>query len=87
LLSHHQHGTVQWFVAGDVAISVRDRPVALQRVARLDELIADAGSNRSAIEALLDCEFSLVERVDDACVVTASTHPWRVGEVVDVPVR
>ncbi len=86
-LSHHEHGAVQWFVAGDVAISVRDRPVPVRREARLDELIADAASNRSAIEALVDCEFSLVERIDDAWVVTVSTHPWRVGEVVDVSAR
>lgn len=75
------------FVAGAVAILVRDRLRPLPVVARLDALVADARDDRAAVEALVDCEFSLAVRRGDDYLITASTHPWRAGEVLDVDVR
>jgi hypothetical protein len=75
------------FMAGDVAILVRDRLRPVPVGARLDALVADAGDDRAAVEALVDCEFSLAVRRGDDYVITASTHPWRAGEVLDVDVR
>lgn len=90
-LDHRRDGDEQLYIAGDVAIRVRDRPSAGHRVARLDELIREAGDDRATIEALVDCEFSLAERSGsgsgDTFVITASTHPWRVGEDIHVAVR
>ena len=50
------------YVAGDVAVLVRDRPTPVPRLARLPELIADCGDDRGALEALVDCEFSFARR-------------------------
>lgn len=86
-LRHHGDDASQLFVAGDVAIFARERPTPVPRVARLADLIAEAGPSRSELAALVDCEFSLALRIDNTYVVTASTHPWRVGEVIDVAVR
>lgn len=77
----------QLFMAGTVAIRVRDRPFAVPHVARLDVLVAEAGGDRSAVEALVDCEFSVAVRTGRGYVVTWSTHPWRTGEVLDVVTR
>lgn len=74
------------YLAGSVAVRVRDRPRPIPAGERLEVLIAEAGDDRSAIEALVDCEFSLAHRRGSAYVVTASTHPWRIGEVIDVAV-
>ncbi len=74
------------FLAGAVAILVRDRSRPVVSRKRLDVLIAEAGADRRAIEALVDCEFSLAQRQGNAYVVTASTHPWRIGEQIDVVV-
>jgi hypothetical protein len=82
-------GATLLYIAGAISILVRDRPVPVPVAERLDTLVAEAGDDRAAVEALVDCEFSFAVRrgsTDDA-VVTASTHPWRVGEVVDVGVR
>lgn len=74
------------YLAGSVAVLVRDRPRPVPSHERLDVLIAEAGEHRSAIEALVDCEFSLATRQARGYVVTASTHPWRVEELIDVAV-
>jgi hypothetical protein len=75
------------YIAGPVAILVRDRPTPVPRAARLHELIDDAGDDRAAIEALLDCEFSFGRASVDAperFVIEASTLPWREGKVFGV---
>jgi len=79
-------GAAELFIAGAAALLVRDRPVPITRRERLDRLVAEAGDDRAALEALVDCEFSLAQRDGAAYVVTASTHPWRTGEVIDVAV-
>ena len=48
--------------AGDAAVVVRDRPVPLPRIARLDELIAECSDDRGALTAIVDCEFSFARR-------------------------
>jgi hypothetical protein len=70
--------------AGPVAVLVRDRRIAIPRPARLLELLDDYEADRPMIEALLDCEFSVAEQVGDTWTITASTLPWREGEVLDV---
>ncbi len=77
----------EWYAAGDAAVLVRDRPVPIPRVARLPELIGEAGGDRAAVEALLDCEFSFARRRAGRWVIEASTLPWREGEVIDVGLR
>jgi hypothetical protein len=72
------------YIAGDVAVLVRDRPVAVSRLARLPELIADCGDDRGALEALVDCEFSFARRGELHYVIEQSTLPWREGETLDV---
>lgn len=73
----------QWYRTGDIAVLVRDRPQPVPRAARLDELVAELGDDRQAIAALLDCEFSVAERRGQHWTITASTLPWRSGEVID----
>ena len=73
--------------AGDVAVLVRDRSVDVPRQARLLDLLDDHQHDRSMIEALLDCEFSVAERNGSGWAITASTLPWREGEVLDVDLR
>jgi hypothetical protein len=70
--------------AGDVAVLVRDRTIPIPRQARLVELLDEHQDERSLIEALLDCEFSVAERVGDDWTVVSSTLPWREGKVLDV---
>ncbi|MEP7201729.1 MAG: hypothetical protein ABI894_03915 [Ilumatobacteraceae bacterium] len=70
--------------AGDIAVLVRDRAVAIPRQARLLDLLDEYAHDRQMIEALLDCEFSVSERGDDEWTVVASTLPWREGKVLDV---
>lgn len=86
-LGHHvRDDGSELFIAGATAVLVRDRPVPITPRRRLDALVAEAGDDRTLLEALVDCEFSLAHRTGDAYVVTASTHPWRIGEVIDVAV-
>jgi hypothetical protein len=70
--------------AGTVVVFVRDRRVAVPRTARLLELLDEYETDRSIVEALLDCEFSVAEHNGAEWVITASTLPWREGEVLDV---
>jgi hypothetical protein len=70
--------------AGPVAVLVRDRRVAIPRPARLLDLLDDCNGDRPAMEALLDCEFSIAELDGTVWTITASTLPWREGEVLDV---
>ena len=73
--------------AGDVAVLVRDRTVAIPRPARLPDLLDEHEQDRSMVEALLDCEFSVARRDGSTWSITASTLPWREGEVLDVDLR
>ena len=66
---------------------VRDRTVSVPRPARLGELLDDCADDRPAMEALLDCEFSVAERRGDDWVITTSTLPWRKAQVLDVDLR
>ena len=52
--------------------------------ARLSELVDEYWEDRTMIEQLLDCEFSVAELNDGAWRITASTLPWRRGAVLDV---
>jgi hypothetical protein len=72
------------YVAGSVAVLVRDRPNPILRAARLQELVAECGEDRDAIERLLDCEFSFARRQGSKYAVEASTLPWNIGKVIDV---
>jgi hypothetical protein len=70
--------------AGPVAVLVRDRGVAIPRPARLPELLDEYAADRSMMEALLDCEFSVAELKGKHWTIAASTLPWREGQVLDV---
>lgn len=70
--------------AGDIAVLVRDRVVPIPRLARLPELLDECSGDRAALEALLDCEFSVAQCHDGAWTVFTSTLPWKEGTVVDV---
>lgn len=70
--------------AGDTAVFVRDRAIAIPRPARLAELLEEHAHDRSMMEALLDCEFSVAERIGDSWLISVSTLPWRQGKVLDV---
>ena len=85
VLSHQllEDGT-QVYRAGDIAVVVRDRTTPVPRRAPLTELVEEAADDLHTIRDLVDCEFSLAERVGDDLVVTASTLPWKAGDVVDV---
>lgn len=72
----------EWYRTGDVAVVVRDRSVSIPRLARLQGLIADCDGDRSAIAALLDCEFSVGHFGELGWTVISSTLPWRVGEAL-----
>jgi hypothetical protein len=73
----------QWYRAGTTGVLVRDRLRPVPRAARLDELVAELGDDRQAIAELVDCEFSVAERRGQDWTITASTLPWRSGEVID----
>jgi len=85
LLSHRlmEDGT-QVYRAGDVVVIVRDRSTPIPRLAPLTELVEGAAGDLDAVRDLVNCEFSLAERVGDDFVITASTLPWKAGHVVDV---
>lgn len=68
----------QLYVAGSVAVLVRDRPTPVPRVARLADLMAET-DHTGRLAALVDCEFSVAQRGDGEYRITASTHPWKVG--------
>ncbi|MBI4934001.1 MAG: hypothetical protein HY828_08990 [Actinobacteria bacterium] len=74
LLHHAELGGREVFVAGPVAIAVRDRATSVEPGAPL------------TVEAL-DCEFSVAIQGDDGVYrVEVSTLPWREGTVLDVAV-
>jgi hypothetical protein len=70
--------------AGPIAVLVRDRRVPIPRPARLHELLDEYAADRSLMEELLDCEFSVAELKDKQWTIAASTLPWREGQVLDV---
>ena len=75
---------VTTYRAGAVAVLVRDRSVAIPRPARLHELLDEYAADRSMMEALLDCEFSVAELNGKHWAIAVSTLPWREGQVLDV---
>ena len=86
-LSVTHNGAVATYRAGDVAVLVRDRALPIPRLARLSELLDQYATDRVVIEGLLDCEFSVSEKNGSKWTITASTLPWRQGEVVNVDER
>jgi hypothetical protein len=74
------------YVAGSVAIRVRDRLRPVPRQARLDELVAECGTDEAAIAELVDCEFSVAFADGGAYRIALSTLPWMAGETFDVAV-
>ena len=83
-LTHEARGQrTQIFQAGATAILVRDRLEAITRRERLDVIVDEAGDDRAALEAIVDCEFSLATVHDGIATITASTLPWRVGDRFD----
>jgi len=73
----------QLYMAGSVAVLVRDRTKPVPRPDRLQTLVAEAGDDHDAVAALVDCEFSLAEKLHGQFVITHSTLPWRTGEQLD----
>jgi len=73
---------VQRFTMGPLTVEVIDRRPPMDRsVALLDQI--GAAPDLAAARALINCEFTLAERnADGDNVVVASTHPWRVGDVL-----
>ncbi len=74
----------QLYRTGSFAVLVRERPHPVPRQARLSELIDEAGDDHAAVAAMVDCEFSLAELRGDSFVITASTLPWKEGELLNV---
>ena len=73
------------FVAGPVAVVVRDRRIEVPRIVDLGDLAADPTIDRDTLEAVLDCEFSVAMRgVDGEYRIVASTLPWREGATLDI---
>jgi len=74
--------------AGNVAVLVRDRTMPITRQARLADLLDEFADDRAILDGLLDCEFSIAERLPDQLdgqwTVTASTLPWLEGTTPDV---
>ena len=70
--------------AGGIAVLVRDRVVPIPRQARLRELLDEYADDRTMLESLLDCEFSVAQRNGGEWTVSASTLPWKEGTVIDV---
>lgn len=83
-LSIRQHDAGTIYRAGGVAVLVRDRVIPIPRLARLSELVDEYWEDRTLIEELLDCEFSVAELNEDGWTITASTLPWRIGGKLDV---
>lgn len=84
LIHHHLSDGRQVYIAGPIAILVRDRPKPVWRQARLVDLVAECGNDRSALTSLVDCEFSVARLLDRRWRITSSTLPWRIGDHVDV---
>lgn len=84
LLSMTHDGLASTYRAGNVAVFVRDRATPIPRMARLPDLLDEYATDRTMIEALLDCEFSVAELSGGEWKVTMSTLPWRQGDVLDV---
>jgi hypothetical protein len=75
------------YVAGSVAIRVRDRVQPVPRQARLAELVAECGTHVAAIANLVDCEFSVAfatTGTSGTFRIAVSTLPWMTGETFDV---
>ncbi|HZX54364.1 MAG TPA: hypothetical protein VFE86_06770, partial [Ilumatobacteraceae bacterium] len=70
--------------AGNIAVLVRDRTVPIPRQARLADLLDEFADDRAIVDGLLDCEFTIAERLDGHWTVTASTLPWLEGTKADV---
>ena len=83
-LSVTQAGSGTTYRSGDVAVFVRDRGVPIPRLARLPELLDEYWEDRTMIEQLLDCEFSVAELNEGEWRISASTLPWRQGAILDV---
>lgn len=81
-VTQREHGTV--YRSGVVAVFVRDRAIPIPRLARLSELVDEYWEDRTMIEELLDCEFSVAELKEGEWRVTASTLPWKQGTILDV---
>lgn len=74
------------YVAGPIAVLVRDRAAPPPREAPLHELVGSL--DRPTVDGLLDIEFSVAVRGDDGGYrIEASTLPWREGASIDVAVR
>lgn len=81
-VTQHESGAV--YRSGVVAVFVRDRAIEIPRLARLSELVDEYWEDRTMIEELLDCEFSVAQPDGDDWRITASTLPWRQGAILDV---
>lgn len=68
------------FVIGPVAVEVIDRRDRILTQGRLDDIISSMGDDLDAARRLLDCEFSLAYEQHGQYLITASTHPWRIGQ-------
>ncbi|MEQ1873865.1 MAG: hypothetical protein ABL953_09070 [Ilumatobacteraceae bacterium] len=77
-------GLASTYRAGGIAVFVRDRAIPIPRMARLPDLLDEYAADRTTVEALLDCEFSVAELSGGEWTVTMSTLPWRQGDVLDV---
>jgi hypothetical protein len=88
--SHLAYGRIdertELYVAGPVAIRVRDRVRPVPRLARLNELIDDCAGDRSAVAALVDSEFSVAFAQTGRYRIAFSTLPWMAGDTIDVHV-
>lgn len=70
--------------SGGIAVFVRDRDIPIPRLARLPELVDEYWEDRTMVEQLLDCEFSVAELSDGKWRISASTLPWREGTILNV---
>ena len=50
--------------AGNIAVLVRDRTTRIPAQARLADLLDEFADDRTTINGLLDCEFSIAERLE-----------------------
>jgi hypothetical protein len=64
----------EFFRAGAVGVLVRDRPEPVPSVSRLTSL-----TDRGALEAAVDCEFSFCRLTEAVWTIESSTVPGRVG--------
>ena len=84
VLSVTHDGLASTYRAGSVAVLVRDRAIAIPRTARLLDLLDEHATDRTMIEALLDCEFIVAELSGGEWTIMMSTLPWRQGDLLDV---